>query len=122
MRDELKFYRLSDATFYDCINTIYQFVKSFLDKKKCLFLKDMEPLISTRQLEQTSFRRKELSEEIAPLFCHIYQKSLSTGSIPDVWKMANVLAIFKNDEKLKASNYRPSFLTYIYFKMSEHIM
>ena len=26
-------YRLSGATFYDCINTIYQFIKSFLDNK-----------------------------------------------------------------------------------------
>ena len=32
----LKFYRLSDATFYDHTNTIYQFMKPFLDKK-CLF-------------------------------------------------------------------------------------
>ena len=24
--------RLSDATFYDCINTLYQFIKPFLDK------------------------------------------------------------------------------------------
>ena len=39
----MKFYRLSDATFYDCINTIYQFIKPFLDKK-CLFLRNMEPL------------------------------------------------------------------------------
>ena len=29
----MKFYRLSDATFYDCINTIYQFIKPFLDNK-----------------------------------------------------------------------------------------
>ena len=40
----LKFYRLSDAAFYDHIDTIYQFIKSFLDKK-CLFLRNMEPLI-----------------------------------------------------------------------------
>ena len=33
----MKFYRLSDATFYDCINTIYQFIKPFLDKKKVYF-------------------------------------------------------------------------------------
>ena len=33
MNEELKFYRLSDATFYDCFNTIYQFIKPFLDKK-----------------------------------------------------------------------------------------
>ena len=39
----MKFYRLSDATFYDRINTIYQFIKPLLDKK-CLFLRNMEPL------------------------------------------------------------------------------
>ena len=41
----MKFYRLSDAAFYDRIDTLYQFNKSFLDKK-CLFLRDMEPLNS----------------------------------------------------------------------------
>ena len=29
----MEFYRLSDATFYDRINTIYQFIKHVLDKK-----------------------------------------------------------------------------------------
>ena len=43
MRDSLKFYRLSNVTFYDHINTIYQFIKPFFDKK-CLFLRTMEPL------------------------------------------------------------------------------
>ena len=33
MRDYLKFYRLSDVTFYDCVNTIYQFLKPYLDNK-----------------------------------------------------------------------------------------
>ena len=42
----MKFYRLSDATYYDRINTIYQFIKPFLDKK-CLFLRNMEPLTSS---------------------------------------------------------------------------
>ena len=37
MRDQLKFYRLSGATFYDCIDTIYQFIKPFLDNKKSIF-------------------------------------------------------------------------------------
>ena len=27
----MKVYRLSGATFYDCINTLYQFIKPFLD-------------------------------------------------------------------------------------------
>ena len=37
------FTRCQDATFYDCISTIYQFIKPFLDKK-CLLLRNMEPL------------------------------------------------------------------------------
>ena len=31
------FYWLSGATFYDCINTIYQFIKPFLDNKMSIF-------------------------------------------------------------------------------------
>ena len=33
----MKFYRLSGATFYDCINTMYQFIKPFLDNKTSIF-------------------------------------------------------------------------------------
>ena len=36
-RDILKFYRLVGATFYDCINTIYQFTKRFLDNIMSIF-------------------------------------------------------------------------------------
>ena len=42
MRDYLKFYRLSGATFYDCINTIYQFIKYFFDNHISIF-EEMEP-------------------------------------------------------------------------------
>ena len=31
---------LSRATFYDCIDTIYQFIKPFLDKKKISIFKE----------------------------------------------------------------------------------
>ena len=40
--------KISGATFHDRINTIYQFIKPFLDKK-CLFLRNMEPLKSTKK-------------------------------------------------------------------------
>ena len=33
----MKFYRLSDATFYDRMNTIYQFIKPFLDNNMSSF-------------------------------------------------------------------------------------
>ena len=37
MREKQKIFRLSDATFYDCINTIYQFIKHFLQNKMSTF-------------------------------------------------------------------------------------
>ena len=33
----MKFYRLSGATFYDCIDTQYQFIKHFSDNKMSIF-------------------------------------------------------------------------------------
>ena len=34
----MKFYRHSGATFYDSINTIYQFINFFLDNKMSIFM------------------------------------------------------------------------------------
>ena len=36
-RTRLKFYRLSGVIFYDCINTIYQIIKPFLDNRMSIF-------------------------------------------------------------------------------------
>ena len=33
----MKFYRLSGATFYDSINTIFKFIEPFLDNKMSIF-------------------------------------------------------------------------------------
>ena len=35
--DRLKFYRLSVATFYDCITNIYQFIKYSFDNQTSIF-------------------------------------------------------------------------------------
>ena len=41
----MKVYRLSDATVYDRINTIYQFIKPFLGLKNMYIWRNMEPLM-----------------------------------------------------------------------------
>ena len=53
----MKFYRLSNVTFYDIINTIYQIIKPFLDRK-CLFLRTMEPLISLQNNKEECIDNK----------------------------------------------------------------
>ena len=65
---------------------------------------------------------KELSTELAPALAHIYQTSLNAGTVPDDWKMAHVVPIFKKGDKCKASNYRPVSLTAICSKVMEHIL
>ena len=80
-------------------------------------------------LQARSF--KELSEEIAPILCNIYQKCLTAESPPppphhhhhhEVWKTASVSTIFKKGERSEANNYRPVSLTCISCKMFEHII
>ena len=65
---------------------------------------------------------KECSPEIAPILTLIYNESLAQGTVPDVWRQANVAPVFKKGEKYDAANYRPVSLTYICCKTVEHII
>ena len=59
---------------------------------------------------------------MAPILSVIYQHSLDTGCVPDDWKTANVVPVFKGGEKHDPSNYRPVSLTSIVCKTLEHIV
>ena len=50
---------------------------------------------------------RELSNVLSPLLCNLFNKSLSTCTVPDIWKEANVCAVFKKGDKSLVSNYRP---------------
>jgi len=53
----------------------------------------------------------ELTEEIADMVATMFSKSLSSGDVPQDWRLANVSAVFKKGKKTDASNYRPISLT-----------
>ena len=64
---------------------------------------------------------KECSSEVAPVLAYIFNESLVEGVVPDEWRQANVIPVFKKGEKYDAANYRPVSLTCICCKTLEHI-
>ena len=62
-----------------------------------------------------------LHNELAPILQLIFQRSLDTGKLPEIWKEANVSPIFKRG-KSDPSNYRPISLTCVLCKVLEHIV
>ena len=65
---------------------------------------------------------KEYADEVAPILQRIFQKSLNSGKVPEDWKTANVVAIFKKGDRKIPSNYRPVSLTCVCCKTLEHIV
>ena len=63
-----------------------------------------------------------LHKKLAPILQLIFQRSIDTGKIPDIWKEANVSSIYKKGEKSDPSNYRPISLTCVLCKILEHIV
>ena len=61
---------------------------------------------------------RELSKPLKLLFA----KSISEGSVPKIWKDANITPIFKKRSRLQAVNYRPVSLTSIICKLLEGII
>ena len=52
----------------------------------------------------------------------VYKKSYNTGKLPDDWKSANVVPVFKKRNTSLAANYRLIFLTCVSCKIVEHII
>jgi hypothetical protein len=63
---------------------------------------------------------KETASIIAPSLCKLFNKSLHLGVVPEEWKLANVVPVFKKGDKGKTENYRPISLLSIVSKVLEH--
>ncbi len=62
---------------------------------------------------------KETASTIAPSLCKLFNKSLHLGVVPEEWKLANVVPVFKKGVKGKTENYRPISLLSIVSKVLE---
>ncbi len=85
-------------------------------------LKDLKPHKAPGPDNITPKVLKECAESIAPPLRQVFQKSLSTGELPEDWLTANVSPIFKKGDRSDPSNYRPVSLTSIPCKILEHII
>ena len=65
---------------------------------------------------------KIASDILSPSLTEIFNKSLSTGSYPDDWKMAKVMPIYKHGNITELSNYRPILIISIVAKILGRIV
>ena len=63
-----------------------------------------------------------LSDELAPAFTMLFQRSYEHAVMPDVWSTAWITPVFKKGAKFDAANYRPVSLTCVPCKLLEHII
>ena len=61
-------------------------------------------------------------DELSPVLAMIGRKSLDTGNVPEEWRKANVVPIFKKGSKSSPANYRPVSLTCVSCKIIESII
>ena len=64
----------------------------------------------------------ELAPFIAPILTVIFKISYESGTVPVIWKIANICPVFKKGKQIEAINYRPISLTCISFKLMEHVI
>ncbi|XP_069169638.1 uncharacterized protein [Procambarus clarkii] len=54
---------------------------------------------------------KECAEELCLPLSIVSGRSLKTGDLPEIWKTANIVPIYKEGDRQEALNYRPVSLT-----------
>ena len=63
---------------------------------------------------------KFCASSIAKPLSIIYNKCFKSGTIPDIWKLGNIVPVFKKGEKSSMENYRPISLTCLSMKIFEY--
>ncbi|PKU36969.1 rna-directed dna polymerase from mobile element jockey- hypothetical protein [Limosa lapponica baueri] len=84
---------------------------SKLDIRKSMGLDGMHPRVL-----------RELAEVVAGLLSIILERSWRTGEVPEDWRKANVIPVFKKGKKVDPGNYRPVSLTSIPGKTMEWLV
>ena len=65
---------------------------------------------------------KECAEEMAPILCDIFRKSMEEGEVPSMWREAHIIPIHKKGSRAIMANFRPVALTSVISKIFEKII
>ena len=65
---------------------------------------------------------QQCEDQLAPVLAMIFRKSVNTSKVPEEWKTAAVVPIYKKGAKSVAGNYRPVSLTCVSCKLLESIL
>ena len=65
---------------------------------------------------------KDVANEISKPLAFIINKSLSSGIVPDLWKISKVTPLYKSDLKTEFSNYRPIYVLLCLSKVLEQVV
>ena len=84
-----------------------------------LILRNLDTSKATGPDELPARILKETADVIAPSLTELFNKSLWLGYLPEDWKLANIVPVFKKDNKEQAENYRPISLLSIVSKVME---
>ena len=65
---------------------------------------------------------KSVSKTVSKPLCILMNRSFHEGIFPDIWKLANVIPIFKKGDKSEPTNYRPVALLSCIGKLQKRIV
>jgi hypothetical protein len=69
-----------------------------------------------------NFIVKTAADVLAPIFCCIYNESISLGVVPNILKISRVTPIFKNGVETDPNNYRPISIISPFAKAFERLV
>ena len=96
----------------------------------CKLVAKMKPKKSCGLDDVSNMLLKNLISVIKQPLCELINNSLMTGEFPDLMKIAKVMPLYKNGDKLLPDNYRPISLLpvlskllekVVYVKLTEHL-
>ena len=64
----------------------------------------------------------EVAEQVHEMLTDIFNSSLESGQVPEVWRVANVTPLFKKLSREELGNYRPVSLTSVVGKVLETLI